>query len=75
MIANPASSATWKALYYVAPTEKKHKKKNSGKSYAKGFTTGSDEEDDAVEADVGKSEEPSIENVTRKKKVRRLRLL
>ena len=68
LIANPDSGATWKALYYVAPTEKKHKKKNSGKSYANGFTTGSDEEDDAAGADVGGPEKPSSEKLTRKKK-------
>ncbi len=45
LIIKPASGATWRALKYVAPTAKKvTKKKNSGKGFAKGFTTLSDTE-------------------------------
>ena len=58
LINNNARGATWRALYYVAPTAKKqNKKKKGGRGYAKGFTTLSDTEEShnekPVAADVG----------------------
>lgn len=73
LIAKPASGATWKALYYVAPTAKKHKrKKNSGKGFSKGFITLSDEKEsrneEAVGADAGSTKKSSRGKLPSKKK-------
>ena len=75
LIATPPPGATWKAFYYVAPTAKiaptakKQKNKNRGKAFAPGFTTGSDDEEDTVEADAGRSEKSSSVTLPSKKKV------
>ena len=74
LIATPPPGATWKAFYYVAPTAKiaptakKQKKKNRGKAFAPGFTTGSDNVEDTVEADAGRSEKSSSVTLPSKKK-------
>ena len=45
LIKKPAPGAQWRALYYTASTAKQHSTtKRSGKSFAEGFTTLSDEE-------------------------------
>ena len=74
LIATPTPGATWKAFYYVAPTAKiaptakKQQKKNRGKAFAPGFTTGSDNEEDTVEADARRSAESSSVTLPSKKK-------
>ena len=75
LIATSTPGATWKAFYYVAPTAKiaptakKQKKKNRGKAFAPGFTTGSDNEEDTVETDARRSAKSSSATLPSKKKV------